>query len=145
MTAQKAAHKAPYPHQEPHQKRMSRATSIFIQKFCVRLIAVLIVGSLAFNYFYSYKYANDFNLQWRVYMYCTSISLFLFSIYMWINETLKKNRYATIICGWLSFWIFFNVIGVFAGYNLHSNGFVTLLLVTAFLGLCHLILRLCQN
>lgn len=129
-----------------YQQRTVTRTRINILQTCsVAIIIILVVGGLVFNYFYSHKYLDDYELQWRVYMYTTTLSLFFFALYMYLGEVKRKRKYTAIACGWLCFWMFFNTVGVFLGYNLHSNGFVSLLFLTAFLGLCHIVCVLCRK
>lgn len=74
-------------------------------------------------------------MQWRVAMWSISSSMWLMSFYIWLSS--KKYR---ILIGWLTLYLFFNFTGVLVGYDLHTKGFMTILFVTTFFGLCHLLI-----
>lgn len=100
---------------------------------------VLVFGSNAFNYFYCYIYLDDRMMQWRVAMISIALVMFVLSLYVWITESLKFNKLRQVVSGWLTIYIFFNLVGVLIGYNLHTKGFMVILSMTAFLGICHVI------
>ena len=60
-----------------------------IRNFILYSVIVILIGSNLFNYFYSYKFKNDIDLQWGVAIYSIAIELFLFSAYVWLTESRK--------------------------------------------------------
>jgi hypothetical protein len=117
---------------------------IKIKRFCLFLTAFIAVGSNTFNYFYSYKYLDDRLLQWRVAMISISLVMFLMAFYIWLNESLKKRGISIIISGWVALYLFFNLIGVLIGFDLHTKGFMIMLHLLALSGVGHLSIRLWQ-
>ena len=99
----------------------------------------VVIGSNAFNYFYAHLYLDDRVLQWKTAMVSIAFVMFLGSFYIWLNESLKLKKLNSIVAGWATVYIFFNFIGVLIGYNLHTKSFMTILHITGFLGLCHII------
>jgi len=119
---------------------------------CKRLKALCLYGSIVtifvsnlINYFYSYKYLNDSVLQWRFAMVSIAIVMFLMSFYMWLTETMKKNRIKILITGWSALYLLFNLIGVALGYTLHTKGFMAILFIITFAGVGHICIRLWQK
>ena len=97
------------------------------------------------NYFYSYKYLNDSVLQWKLAMVSISLVMFLMATYMWLSETIKKNKFKILITGWSALYLLFNLIGVAIGYTLHTKGFIAILFTITFAGTGHICIRLWQK
>lgn len=116
-----------------------------IKSICLYLTAFITVGSNVFNYFYCYLYLDDRLLQWKVAMISIAAVLFLMSLYIWLNESLKGKGISIIVTGWVALYLLFNFVGVLAGYNLHTKGFMAILFITTFLGISHLSIRLWQK
>lgn len=95
------------------------------------------------NYFYAHKHLNDVNLQWKIAMIAIAATLFLTTVYMWLDQSQKKGN--TIISGWVALYLLVNLIGVMLGYNLHSKGFMMILFLAMSFGLIHLGIRLWQK
>ena len=109
------------------------------------LMALVVIGSNLVNYFYCYIYLDDRLLQWKVAMISIAVALFLLCFYVWLNESLKGKGLTIIVSGWVALYLFFNMIGVFLGYNLHTKGFMIILFLIGFFGLLHLIYRAWQK
>lgn len=110
------------------------------------IITVVLIGSNLFNYFYCYKFANDLELQWSVAIYAIAIELFLFSLYLWINESIRyKNKISIVVSGWVTMYLLINLIGVVLGYNLHTKGFMAMLFLAFFVGTVHISIKLWQK
>ncbi len=119
---------------------------------CRRLKAICLYGSIAiiftsnvFNYFYSYRYLDDDDLQWTIAKFSIASVMFLMSCYLWLSETVKKNSFGIIISGWAALYLLFNLIGVAAGYTLHTKGFMAILFTITLSGIGHLGIRLWQR
>ena len=117
-----------------------------IRNWCLYVgVSILILSNLV-NYFYAYKHLNDIDLEWRIAMYAIAIELFLFSLYIFITEIIKRKK--TIrksISGWMTVYLLINLIGVCMGFTLHTKGFMAILFVTTFLGIVHIIAKLWQK
>jgi len=116
-----------------------------IISFCLYAATVVIVASNLVNYFYCFKYLGDVTLQWKVAMISIAISMLLMSLYIWLQETLKKNKLRIVVSGWTALFLLINAIGVIAGYNLHTKGFMAILLVTVVFGSGHFIIKAWQR
>ncbi len=118
----------------------------WLKDACLYVIVITIIGSNLINYFYAYKYLNDYILQWRIAMYAIAIVLFLFSLYVLLIEIAKSAKtLKLVIVGWMTIYLLINLIGVCLGYNLHSKGFMAMLFVTMLFGLIHIFTRLWQK
>lgn len=104
-----------------------------IKNILLYSIAIVVFGSNIVNYFYCYLLLDDWELQWRVAMLSISLAMLLMSAYIWVSSKYK------LISGWLFIYLFFNFIGVLIGYDLHTKGFMAILFITTFFGLCHII------
>ena len=118
---------------------------IRIKNICLRLTAFIVVGSNTFNYFYCYLYLEDSMLQWKVAMISIAAVMFLMSLYIWLNESLKRKGLGIEISGWVALYLFFNFAGVLIGYDLHTKGLMITLHSIGFLGISHLTIRLWQK
>ncbi len=117
-----------------------------IKSICLFTGFALLMLSNTFNYFISYKYLQDIELQWSVAMYSIAIELFLFSLYIWLTESMKHgNKLKKILSGWLVIYLLINLIGVCLGFNLHTSGFMLILFITTGLCVAHTIKHLWQD
>jgi len=117
-----------------------------IRNFILYSVIVILIGSNLFNYFYSYKFKNDIDLQWGVAIYSIAIELFLFSAYVWLTESRKlNNQFKIVVSGWMTIYLLINLIGVVMGYNLHTKGFMAMLFVTTFFGVAHIALKIWEK
>jgi hypothetical protein len=117
-----------------------------IRNFILYSVIVILVGSNLFNYFYSYKFKNDLDLQWGVAIYSIAIELFLFSAYVWLTESRKHNNgFKIVVSGWMTIYLLINLIGVLMGYNLHTKGFMAMLFVTTFFGIAHILIKIWEK
>ena len=123
-------------HLETHRKGMIR-TIKKIKTFCLYLSVLIVMGSNIVNCFF----VSDRILQWRFAMISISAVLFLMTVYLWLNETLKRNGVKIILTGWSALYLLFNLIGVAIGYNLHTKGFMAILFITTVFGIGHLCIR----
>lgn len=134
--------------QSHHQENLNHhhQTMVRIRSICLYILVIVLIVSNLFNYFYSYKYVNDLDLQWDVAIYSIAIELFLFSVYVWLTEINKtKNSFRIIVSGWMVIYLLINLIGVVMGYNLHTKGFMAMLFVTTFFGVAHILMRIWQK
>lgn len=116
-----------------------------LKSWCVYLSIIIIFGSNLVNYFYCYKYLDDVLLQWKVAMIAIAAVMFLMMTYLWLNESLKRNKIKILLTGWSALYLLFNLIGVVIGYNLHTKGFMAILFITTSAGIGHICIRLWQK
>lgn len=103
------------------------------------------VASNLVNYFYYYKHLDDRVMQWKVAMIAISSVIFLQAVYIWINESLKTKGISIVVSGWFALYTLFNLVGVAIGYNLHTKGFMAILIITTVFGTGHILIRLWQR
>ncbi len=116
-----------------------------VKKVCLYGSILVTFISNLINYFYNYKYLNDSTSQWRLAMCSIALVMFLMSVYMWLAETLKQNKFRILITGWSALYLLFNFIGVAIGYNLHTKGFMAILFTITIAGSGHILIRLWQK
>ena len=110
------------------------------------LIILISVISNFYNYYINYLIKQDSTAQWRLAMISISSVMFLFSLRMWLGESLKKhNGFYIIWSGWLTLYFFINFIGVMAGYTLHTKGLMMILFSIVFFGLTHILIKLWEK
>ena len=78
-------------------------------------------------------------------MISIALVMFLTSLYIWLNESIKRKGLGIEISGWVALYLFFNFVGVLIGYDLHTKGFMIILHTIGFMGLSHLFIRLWQK
>lgn len=78
-------------------------------------------------------------------MISIALVLFLMAVYVWMNESLKGKGFSIIVSGWVALYLFFNLIGVAIGYNLHTKGFMAILFTITIAGTGHILIRLWQK
>jgi hypothetical protein len=115
------------------------------KKICLYGAVTIAVVSNLVNYFWYYKVLDDRVMQWKVAMIAISSVIFLQAVYIWVNESLKRKGLSIIISGWFALYTLFNMIGVALGYNLHTKGFMAILIITTMAGLGHVLIRLWRN
>lgn len=121
---------------------MNRNALQAVQRACIPVMAIMFVVMNTVNWM---AYMNDWysrDVQWTVAMYVLSGGAFISAVYVWIGEHLSKREYGIIISGWVALYLLFDFIGVCLGYNLHTKGFMMVLLMTFVSGTAHLIIRI---
>jgi ABC-type multidrug transport system permease subunit len=113
-----------------------------IKDYILYTVAVVLVGSNLFNYFYCYKQLGDELLQWRVAIIAIAIELFLLSLYTWLIQIKKVNSgFKAILTGWTTVFLLINLFGVILGYNLHTKGFMAILFSATIIAFIHLLIK----
>jgi len=113
-----------------------------IKDYILYTVALVLVGSNLFNYFYYYKQLGDELLQWRVAIIAIAIELFLLSLYTWLIQIKKVNSgFKVILTGWTTVFLLINLFGVILGYSLHTKGFIAILFSAIIIAIIHLLIK----
>lgn len=78
-------------------------------------------------------------------MFSISAVVFLMAVYIWLNESQKGRSLKVLASGWFALFALFVFIGVALGYNLHTKGFMAILIITTVFGSGHIFIRLWQK
>ena len=121
---------------------MIRNQIIKIREYCLYGIVFTVVIPNIYNYFINYKLLQDSTAQWRLAMIAISVGFFLFSLRVWLGEILKlNNKFNSRLSGWMTLYLMTNMLGVIAGYTLHTKGFMMLLFTLMFFGISDVLVR----
>ncbi len=112
-----------------------------LQKICLFVSVVLIVVTNFINYYLE----DDRGQIYRNIFLAIAWVMFLLMAYVWINESIKRDRITTIISGWAALYLLINLGVVMLGYNLYTRGVIEMFIITTLAGISHIGIRLWQR
>ena len=112
-----------------------------IQKICLFVSVFLIVITNFINYYLE----DDRGRIYRNIFIAIAWIMFLLMAYVWINESIKRNKLTTIISGWAALYLSINLAVVLLGWNLYTRGVIEMFVITTLAGIAHLGVRLWQR
>ena len=112
-----------------------------IQRLCLIVSFIFVLTPNLANYYL----VDDRRLQWAIVLRSIAWIMFLLMVYVWINESIKKNKLTTIISGWAALYLSINLGVVMLGYNLYTRGVIEIFVITTLAAISHLGVRLWQK
>ncbi len=95
--------------------------------------------------FVNYYFVDDLQKQWDIAIVSIAWIMFLLMVYVWISESIKKNKTNIILSGWGALYLAVNLGVVLLGYNLYTKGVIEMFAITTLAAAAHLFIRLWQK
>lgn len=124
---------------------MNRRAAIKLRAVLVWFAAIIAIVATAVNYYWAHKTLDDYNLQWFIYMASSAFVTMLLFVYVAVAEYYMGRRLNAFFSFCLSIYLLVSFLGVLAGYNLHTDGFVLLLNIIAAVSVALILFVLCRN
>lgn len=114
---------------------MKRYWLEIIQRLCLIGFLILLYATNFINY---YLY-DDRKKEWFNTMVSLAGVILVLVIYAWINESLKgKNILLKLVLGCSALYVLINLIVVFMGYSLYSQGVIEIFITAIMVSLAYL-------